>query len=53
MTPLGRLEDQRTRTRLVLAASIVGGLLTAVFYLLLRPSPNTPNVMLGDGRSRT
>jgi hypothetical protein len=40
MTPLGRLEDQRTRTRLVLAASIVGGLLTAVFYLLLRPSPN-------------
>ena len=40
MTSPERRADRRTRTRLVLLASIVAGLLTVLFYLLLRPSPN-------------
>lgn len=40
MTSGSNLRDERTGTRLVLLASIAGGLMTAVFYILLRPSPN-------------
>ena len=34
------LNDQRQRTRVILTMGIIGGLLTIMFYLMFRPSPN-------------
>lgn len=41
MSGQASLLDRRWRTRLVLAAGTIGGFLTILFYIFLRPSPNT------------